>query len=86
MNNIFEGLQLMGIGLSTVFAVLLLIIFLGNLLIKFVNKYVPEDEAPKAKAVSSPSNAVDANVAQAINLAIGKLTGGKSKAEKIERI
>ena len=76
----------MGIGLATVFAVLLLIIFLGNLLIKFVNKYVPEDEAPKANAVSAPSNVVDANVAQAINLAIGKLTGGKSKSEKIERI
>lgn len=85
MDNFIQSLQLMGIGLLTVFCVLLLIIFLGNLLIKFTNKYIPEEEKSIPSA-GVTNNAVDANVAQAINLAISKLTGGKSKAEKIEKI
>lgn len=85
--NFGQSLQLMGIGLVTVFCVLLFIILFGNLLIRLVNKFFPEEVKPTALA-SVPANnaAVDANVAQAINAAIMKLTGGKSKAEKIERI
>ena len=86
VDNFIESLTLMGVGIATVFAVLLLIIFLGNQLVSFINKYMPE-EAPKQNAVGVPaSSAVDPNVATAINLAISKLTGGKSKAEKIEKI
>ncbi len=80
-----DSLQLMGVGLATVFSVLLLIILLGNLLILLINKYAPEEEKPKV-AVSNAVQAVDANVAMAINMAISKLTGGKSKADKIEKI
>ncbi len=83
--NFSTSLMLMGIGLATVFAVLLLIIWLGNLMVKLINKYAPEEEAPKAKTSAAPA-AVDSNVAQAINLAIMQITGGKSKAEKIEKI
>ena len=82
--NFIQSLMLMGIGLTTVFCVLLIIIGVGNLLISFVNKFVPEEEKPKA--VPSSSNAVDSNVAAAINAAILQVTNGKSKAEKIERI
>lgn len=83
--NFGQSLQLMGIGLATVFCVLLFIIFFGNVLIKLVNKFFPEEEKAAPSAAASAS-AVDANVAQAISAAIMKLTGGKSKAEKIERI
>lgn len=86
MDNFFMALQLMGIGLATVFSVLLLIIFLGNVLIKLINKYAPEEEAHKSNAFSAAPNPVDANVAQAISMAISKITNGKSKADKIERI
>lgn len=85
--NFTESIQLMGIGLATVFCVLLFIILFGNLLIRLVNKFFPEEVKPTALA-SVPANnaAVDAGVAQAINAAIIKLTNGKSKADKIERI
>ncbi|MBQ9215015.1 MAG: OadG family protein, partial [Bacteroidales bacterium] len=42
--NFLEALKLLGVGLSTVFVVLLLIIWFGNLLIKAVNKFAPEEE------------------------------------------
>lgn len=83
MDNFMEALKLMGIGMVTVFAVLIFIIWVGNFLVYLVNKYAPAEEKP-VKAASS-SNAVDANVAMAINLAINKLTNGKKKADKIER-
>ena len=79
-----EALKLMGIGMATVFAVLIFIIYIGNLLITLVNKFVAAEEKPLKTA--SSSNAVDANVALAIELAINKLTNGKKKADKIERI
>ena len=82
--NFSESLLLMGIGLATVFCVLLIIIGVGNLLIALVNKFFPEEEKPKAATQSV--SAIDPNVASAINSAIIALTNGKSKAEKIERI
>lgn len=85
VDNFWQSLQLMGIGLATVFCVLLFIILFGNVLIRIVNKYFPE-EVKATPLASVPTNTVDANVAQAINAAIMKMTGGKSKAEKIERL
>ncbi len=77
-----EALTLMAIGMATVFVVLLIIIFLGNLLIKTVNKFFPEEAKPVVKAVQT----VDQNVQEAINKAILAISGGKKAAQKIEKI
>jgi oxaloacetate decarboxylase gamma subunit len=77
-----EALTLMGIGLATVFVVLLIIILLGTLLIKTVNKFFPEEAKPVVQAVQ----AVDQNVQEAINKAILAISGGKKAAQKIEKI
>ena len=77
-----EALTLMGIGLATVFVVLLIIILLGTLLIKTVNKFFPEEAKPVVKAVQT----VDQNVQEAINKAILAISGGKKAAQKIEKI
>lgn len=72
----------MGVGLSSVFVVLLIIIFMGNGLISIVNKFCPEEEvAPK----SASASAVSPDVAEAISKAVAQLTGGKGKVEKIEK-
>ena len=80
-----EALTLMGIGLATVFVVLLIIIFLGTLLIKTVNKFFPEEVKPVAKAAQAVQ-AVDQNIQEAINKAIMTLSGGKQSAQKIEKL
>ena len=77
-----EALTLMAIGMATVFVVLLIIIFLGTLLIKTVNKFFPEEAKPVMKAVQT----VDQNVQEAINKAILAISGGKKAAQKIEKI
>jgi oxaloacetate decarboxylase gamma subunit len=81
-DKFIEALTLMGIGLATVFVVLLIIIFLGTLLIKTVNKFFPEEVKPVAAKVQ----AIDANVQEAINKAIMAISGGKKSAQKIENL
>ena len=83
-DKFIEALILMGIGMATVFAVLMLIIYLGGLLIKTVNKFFPE-EVKASKAVQTAA-AVDQNIQEAINKAILAISGGKKQAQKIEKI
>ena len=73
---------LMLIGMVTVFAALLIVIFLGGLLIKVVNRFFPEEAKPVAQKVQ----AIDANVQEAINKAIMAISGGKKQAQKIEKL
>lgn len=82
--NIFEALKLMIIGMSTVFCVLVLVIALGNAIIRLVNKFAPEEAKPAAAA--TPAAAVSPSVAAAIAKAVSMVTGGKGVPEKIERI
>lgn len=77
-----EALLLMAIGMLTVFAVLLIIILLGNLLIKSINKFFPEEVKP----VMQPVQAVDQQVQEAINKAILAISGGKKSAQSIEKL
>ncbi len=79
--------MLLGVGLATVFVVLLLIIGFGNLLIKVVNKIAPEEEkaAPIAAAKQAVA-AIDPHVQQAIAKAIEQMTNGMGRVEKIERL
>ncbi len=83
MEQFLESLKLMVIGMGTVFCVLLLVILLGNLLIKFINKFVPEEQA---SAPAEQGGAINPKVAQAITAAINIATGGKGVVEKIEKI
>ena len=85
-SNLIAALELLCIGLTTVFVVLLLVINFGKLLIKVVNKIAPEEEQqPKAVAAASTA-AIAPDVQQAIAKAIDQLTGGLGRVEKIERI
>lgn len=83
MENFIYALQLMGIGMGTVFVVLILVIELGKGLIALVNRFAPEEEKPQPK--SAAPAAVLPNVAQAIAEAVNIVTGGKGKVEKIEK-
>lgn len=91
MENIQIGLLLMVVGMTTVFAILLIVINLGKGLIFLVNKYVPEDIPEKKKAHSSLSSAAsasqtDLSTTAAIVSAISIVTRGKGKVTKIEKL
>lgn len=87
-NDIYGALQLMVVGMLTVFSILLIVIMLGNALIKIVNKYAPEEVVAK-KSVAAASNAVqqvDATVKAVIDATVAQLTGGKGRATKITKL
>lgn len=87
-NDIFGALQLMVVGMLTVFCILIIVILLGTALIKLVNKYAPEEVQAK-KSVAAANNAVqqvDATVKAVIDAAVAQITGGKGRASKITKL
>ena len=54
MENLNIALLLMIVGMATVFAILLIVIYLGKGLIALVNKYAPEEVVPAKQAANAP--------------------------------
>lgn len=85
MENIRTGLMLMLVGMCTVFVILLVIIWLSTLLVRAVNKFVlPEEEVRHKPAITTAS--LEEDSVKAINIAVEKLTGGKGRVMKIEKL
>ena len=84
MENLNTALLLMVVGMATVFAILLIVIYLGKGLIALVNKYAPEEVVP-AKAASGPA-AIPGNILAAISAAVTVVTQGKGKITKVEKL
>jgi len=79
------ALQLLFVGMLTVFAVLFLVVGLGNVIIRFVNRYLPEEEKI-AVAAKTSGDAIDPKKVAAISSAVSTLTKGKGKVMNIEKI
>ncbi len=78
------GILLMTVGMVTVFAVLLIIINLSQLLIKFVNKVAPEEEV-KAKPKAAPAP-VSQDIMEVIRQTVAQVTGGKGVVANVEKM
>lgn len=78
-NEISQALTLLGIGMITVFVVLSLVVVVGNVLIKIVNRFAPLQEV----ALREPeiSNSKIAAIISAVEI----ITGGKGRITKIDR-
>ena len=85
MENLETALLLMVVGMATVFAILLIVIYLGKLLISLVNKYAPEEQLPAKQWAPSPFPFPE-NFVPAITAAVNVVTQGKGKVAKIEKI
>ena len=82
MENIGLALQLMVVGMVTVFIILMIVIQLGKWLIQIVNNVAPEETvAPKR----TPT-AIDAQTLAVIREAVSQITGGKGSVSKVERL
>ena len=85
MENLETALLLMVVGMATVFAILVIVIYLGKLLISLVNKYAPEEQLPAKQGTQSPVS-IPRNIVAAITAAVNVVTQGKGKVAKIEKI
>ncbi len=84
MHEFNEAVSIMIVGMITVMLILLLIIVIGNTIIRFSNKYIPEE---KASGRNSNSSAIPTeSIYKAITLAIDKATNGQGKVTSIKKI
>lgn len=82
---ILEALQLLAVGMITVFLILMIVIYLGKGLILLVNKFAPEEVVTSKVAVQTKAT-VDATTKTVIDAAVSQLTNGKGVVTKIEKI
>ena len=85
-NSIGRGLELMVIGMLTVFTILLIVINLGKLLIKIVNSVAPEEKAAPKKAAAAAPAAIDANTMAILEQTVSQITGGKGHVASAKKI
>lgn len=75
------GIELMIVGMLTVFAILLIVIYGSKLLVVLINKICPAEE------VSKPSAGDDfTSVRPVLDAAVREISGGKAHIVKIEKI
>ena len=83
MENISTGLQLMLVGMVTVFVILLIVIYGSRLLIRIINKIAPEEAPAAAKAAAKDDNSA---VRPILEAAVAQLTGGKGHIVNIKKL
>ena len=84
MNNLGLAIELLAVGMITVFTILFLVILIGNLIIRFVNKYVPEEAVSRAPL--PPGSPTGSGKIAAIVSSVKALTGGRGNVAKIEKL
>ena len=82
MENLSLGFLLMLVGMVTVFAILLIVIYGSRLLISLLNKIVPAEQKTSPSS-SSSSNQIPRQVFEE---AVFQLTGGKGHLTEITKL
>ena len=86
MEHLGLGLQLLVVGMCTVFLILLIVIWGGKLLIRVVNKIAPEEEvAPKKVATAVPTT-VDSQTMAILQQVVSQLTCGAGHLSSAKKI
>lgn len=75
------GVELMIVGMLTVFAILLIVIYGSKLLIVLLNKVFPADEVRKPSEVDDFTS-----VRPVLDAAVREISGGKAHIVRIEKL
>jgi len=85
-NSLSSAFQLLWIGMLTVFSILFFVVFIGNILIKIVNRYMPDQVKPVSKTSLQPATVIDSQKMAAIISTVSIVTNGKGKVVNVEKI
>jgi len=86
MNDMGIALELLGVGMITVFTILALVVILGQLIIRFVNRFIPEVERAVASGTNGSESEINPKKVAAIVSAVKTITNGAGRVRKIDRI
>lgn len=86
MENLGIGLELMIVGMTTVFLILLVVIYGGKLLIRVVNRIAPEEVQKARQTVAAQSGNADPAVMAVLGEVVKQLTGGKGRITSVKKI
>lgn len=86
MNDMGVAFELLGVGMVTVFIILALVVILGNLIIRFVNRFMPEVQKVSAKVNEAILPEISQKKMAVIVSAVNKLTKGTGRVNKIEKL
>lgn len=86
MNDMGIAFELLGVGMVTVFVILTLVVVLGDLIIRFVNHFIPvmEKDAPVKSEIAEKE--INPKKMAAIVSAVSLLTDGTGRVKSIEKI
>lgn len=87
MENLGIGLELLVVGMISVFIILYLVILLGKGLIVLANKFPEAKAVPVNRSESvAPALQVNDKTKNVIEATVGQLTGGKGHVSKITKL
>lgn len=86
MSEMGIAFQLLGVGMVTVFIILALVVILGDLIIRFVNKFMPEMEKVAVAKTTSTNSEINPKKMAAIVSAVNKVTDGTGRVIKVEKL
>lgn len=85
MSEMGVAFQLLGVGMVTVFVILALVVIIGNLIIRFVNKFIGEEVKPQSKVSSNPTVEINSKKLAAIVSVVNLVTKGTGRVSKVEK-
>ena len=86
MSEMGVAFELLGVGMITVFVILALVVILGNLIIRAINRYMPEIQKVSAKIADTAITGINPKKMAVIASAVNKVTNGAGRATKIEKL
>lgn len=88
MSNLGLGFLLMGVGMVTVFVILIIVIYGSQLMINIVNRIAPEQQESGGRAASDGGGvtAAGADVRAVLDAAVAQLTAGKGHIINVTKI
>lgn len=86
MNDMGIALELLFVGMVTVFVILALVVILGNLIIRFVNRFIPEIRKVSAQLTEAVISEINPKKTAAIVSAVNTVTKGSGRVTKIEKL
>ncbi len=86
MSDISQAIELLAVGMITVFTILTMVFFLGRFIIFVVNRYLPEITPLSVNKASRSSAPISNKHIAILTSVVHKVTKGKGHPSHIEKI